>query len=150
MARTVRRPTPPPPGLARAVWGDCESVSALKAMTKTCTQFSSPGTCKNSAPLCRWNDLLRACVTTGAGQAAWVLGGRANATELAEGARTCARAGTKTSCAAMDTVSVDPKLFTSVQRGDFSAATNAAGAGRGRGAAAAAAAAAVVAAALLL
>jgi hypothetical protein len=122
-------------------------VVALRAMAKSCTAFSSPGTCKASAPLCRWNDLVRACVATGAGQTAWVLG--ANSTEVADGAKACARASSKVSCASLDTVSVDPKVFASVQTGDFST-TNAAGARRGAAAAAVVAAAAAVGAAVLL
>ncbi|KAI8468572.1 MAG: hypothetical protein J3K34DRAFT_426899 [Monoraphidium minutum] len=102
-----------------AAWGDCAGVKALRSMIKTCTSFSSPGTCKARSPLCRWSDLVRSCITTGAGQAAWVLGSSGNSTEVADGAAACARASSKGGCAALGSITVDPKVFAAVQTGDF-------------------------------
>ncbi|GBG00319.1 hypothetical protein Rsub_13027 [Raphidocelis subcapitata] len=127
-----------------AVWGDCAGADALRAMTKICLSFSSPGTCKSIGPLCRWNELARACLTTGAGQAAYVLG--ANSTDVSEQAQRCAQATGLAACSSMGSVTVDPKLFVTVQRGDFGSATN--GARRAGAAAAAVAVAAGAAAAL--
>jgi hypothetical protein len=147
--RTLTGPPPPrpPPLPLPPAWGDCPGSQALRAMSKTCSSFSSPGTCKSIGPLCRWNDMVRACLATGAGQATWVLG--ANATDMADAAKHCAKANNQDACNSVGTVSVDPKLFASVQRGDFSAATNGA-AGRVAAASGAALATALAAAAALL
>lgn len=129
----------------RAAWGDCPGSRALRAMIKSCSSFSSAGTCKSIGAMCRWNEDARGCLITGAGQTSWVLG--PNATEIAEDAKRCSFAANKETCMTIGTVEVDARKFVAVQTGDFKAATSGA---LGRAAAGAATAAAAGALAALL